>query len=167
MELTVGTAVSIDVGVVVRSATMPTVRSGRLIVLATCLYATGCGDNKADAATGATGSQQASEAGVCDLEVQNYVTSCSADSDCVMAFFGDFCQVNDTECLGTPGYINQQSSAQWDKDYAQTPYAQADGGGACDRPGYAHACCNQGQCEACSSDGPVIMTGIEDAAASH
>jgi hypothetical protein len=85
------------------------------------LYVVGCGDGKETTAIGTADSQPATEAGACVLQLQSYVTSCSADTDCDVALFGDFCEADDRQCLGTQGYINKQSTTQYLQDYLRTP----------------------------------------------
>src|ERR1019366_9682697 len=62
------------------------------------------------------GAQSASDATVrpntstCMLAASSYDTSCSNDSDCVLAAFGNFCE---STCACGNGYINAKGSAQY------------------------------------------------------
>lgn len=95
------------------------------------------------------GAQSASDATVrpntstCMLAASSYDTSCSNDSDCVLAAFGNFCE---STCACGNGYINAKGSAQYMADFSVTPL----GSGAvppaqCECPGYTLTGCCQDQ----------------------
>jgi hypothetical protein len=88
---------------------------------------------------------------VVHIVASNYDQACTVDSDCVAIGVGDPCHTCDILCPGNAA-INKSSLAQYTKDIAASPVADA---GACScAPTTLTVCCNAGTCDpSCGVDG--------------
>jgi hypothetical protein len=99
------------------------------------------------------------DASACNITPSEYDTSCSTDSECVSAAFGNFCEA---VCNCPTDYINQSALAKYMADVSKTPV----GMGAiqpsnCNCGNLGAGCCRSGHCAPCgpptvSSDGAAI-----------
>jgi hypothetical protein len=97
----------------------------------------------------------------CLLNTSSYDQSCEEDSDCVPQVFGDICNPMMCICSGS-GYINKNSSTQYNTDFMRALALRPSNGVACDCNMPPAGCCTSGKCEDCS--GPEMGLGSVDAA---
>lgn len=96
---------------------------------------------------------------ICLVDSSNYDQSCSADSDCVRADFGNYCQ---WLCRCGEDAINRASLARFNADVAMTPLGQGRVPGVCSCGYIVDPCCRGGQCitgSACTMDASIDLAG--------
>jgi hypothetical protein len=100
------------------------------------------------------------DAAACFISSSNYDTSCTVDSDCIPAQFGNYCV---SQCFCGGGAINKDSGAQYAEDRARTPLGSGTiAPGLCGCPVSFGPCCSQGQCTTACSGRPSADTGTVD-----
>jgi hypothetical protein len=105
------------------------------------------GDAAREGEAGSTeGGPETPDGAFCAVEPSNYDESCSTDSDCAPADFGDYCG---HICQCGPNAIGRASLAQDKADMARTPFGSGAFlgiGCSCAGVGLPGPCCRQGHC---------------------